>query len=421
MRLAREVTSVIMGQSCALRRDDVNKTASALEGIRVLDLSRLLPGPWCSMVLADLGADVIKVEEPNIGDYIRWFPPRLGDQSAMFVNLNRNKRSITLNLRAAQGRDAFRRLAEKADVVLEGFRPGVMDRLGLGYAQLSALNPRLIYCSLTGYGQDGPYADRVGHDINYIGYAGVLGITGHRGGPPVVPGVQIADIGGGGMLATIGILAALMARERTGRGQFVDISMLDGVVSWLVLLGSAYFASGQQVRRGELLLSGAIPGYQVYETKDGKYLAAGALEEKFWRNLYRELGLHDLDDEPMPTGERWEQKWDDVRQRMQAVFLTKTRDEWLELLQDKEVCVGPVYDFEEVFTDPQVLHRQMVWEVEHPGVGLIKQIANPVKLSETPPDYRRPAPRLGQHTDEVLSEAGFTPEEIASLRAGGIV
>lgn len=393
----------------------------ALEGIRVLDLSRLLPGPWCSMILADLGADVIKVEEPHIGDYIRWFPPRLGDYSAMFVQLNRNKRSITLNLRTPRGRDAFRRLAKTADVILEGFRPGVMARLGLGYDDLKEANPRVVYCALTGYGQDGPYSDRVGHDINYISYAGLLGINGTRGGPPVVPGVQIADIGGGGMLATIGILAALMARQRTGRGQFVDTSMLDGVVSWLVLLGPAYFATGVPTRRGESPLTGAHPGYQVFETKDGKYISVGALEEKFWRNLYHELGIYDLDDEPMPTGERWDEKWDNVRQRIQTIFLTKTRDEWMELLQDKEICIAPVYDLEEAMIDPQVLHRKMVYEVDHPGIGRVKHIGNPVKLSETPADYRRPAPALGEHTEELLLEVGYSREEIAALRADAIV
>lgn len=393
----------------------------ALDGIKVLDLSRLLPGPWCSMVLADLGADVVKIEDPGLGDHLRWFPPRLGDYSAMFANLNRNKRSLTLDLRKAQGKEVFRRLAESADVLLDGFRPGVMERLGLGYEQLKKSNPRLIYCALTGYGQEGPYAQKVGHDVNYIGYAGALGITGLRGGPPVIPGVQIADIGGGGMLATIGILAALLARERTDRGQFVDVAMLDGVISWLIPYASVYFASGLLARRGELMLSGAHPGYQVYETKDGKYVTVGALEEKFWRNLCRELGLTDLDNEPMPTGERWEQKWEDVRQRMQAIFLTRTRNEWLELLGDKEICFGPVYDLEEVFHDPQVLHRQMVYEADHPGVGPVKHVGNPVKLSDTPPEYRTPAPGLGQHTEEVLLEVGYSREEIAAFRAEAVV
>ncbi|MEK7205290.1 MAG: CaiB/BaiF CoA-transferase family protein, partial [candidate division NC10 bacterium] len=250
------------------------RMALLLEGITILDLTRLLPGPYGTMLLADLGAEVVKIEEPEVGDYARAFEPSVGGEGAAFQAVNRNKKSVALNLKVEAGKAAFRRLAATADVVVEQFRPGVMDRLGLGWEALKALNPRLVYCALTGFGQDGPYRNRVGHDVNYIAIGGLLNLTGMEGGPPVLPGVQVADLSGG-MMAALGILAALLARERAGEGRFVDVAMLDTVMSWLGLQAALLGATGKTPQRGRWFLGGGLPGYQVYETKDGRHITVG--------------------------------------------------------------------------------------------------------------------------------------------------
>ncbi|MBI4830622.1 MAG: CoA transferase [Candidatus Lindowbacteria bacterium] len=277
--------------------------AGLLEGIKILDLTRLLPGGYCSMLLADMGADVLKVEAPGEGDYMRWNPPMLKNMSALFAAINRNKRSMTLNLKHAEGKKIFEKLIRDFDVLLEGNRPGVMEKLGFGYNTVSKINPRLIYCSISGYGQDGPYRDEVGHDINYIGVAGVLAMTGHRGGPPVVPAVQIGDLAGGAMFAAIGILAAIIGRSQTGKGRYVDISMADGVVSWLSIHAAKHFADGDTLERGQMRLSGQYPCYAVYETKDLRHISLGALEEKFWVNFCRAVERSDLVDKQFDASE----------------------------------------------------------------------------------------------------------------------
>ena len=388
----------------------------ALDGVRVLDLTRLLPGGFCSWLLGDLGAEVIKIEEPGRGDYLRWFPPLKVRESGMFLVLNRNKKSVTLNLKSDAGKAVFRRLAEGADVVLEGYRPGVMDRLDLGWKVLHELNPRLVYCAITGYGQDGPYRDLVGHDVNYLGIAGALELMGEGGRPPIVPGLSIADLGGGAQMAAVGILGALLARGRTGQGQFVDISMTDGVVAWLSLHAGRYFTDGVSPRRGAMTLAGASPCYQVYECADGRFLTIGCIEPHFWRNLCVALGVEEYVDH------QWsEERRDEIFARLRAVFRTRTRDEWFAALRGHDVCVGPSSTFDEAFADPQLLHRGMVFETEHPIEGRIRELGPPIKLSDTPAECRMPAPRLGEHNDEILGALGYAPADIAEMAKTGVI
>lgn len=371
-----------------------------LRGLKCLDLSRQLPGPFCSMLLADLGVDVLVISAPN-------------DPLGIGIPLiQRNKRSMTLNLKAQQGREIFLRLVREADILLEGFRPGVTERLGIDYPTLSALNPRLIYCSISGYGQDGPYRNKVGHDLNYLGYAGVLSVSGAAGQPPTVMPVQVADIGGGALMAAVGILAALFARHHSGKGQYVDISMLDGSVVWNVFHILMYLVRGSQPERGQTQLTGHYPCYAVYETKDGKYVTVGALEPHFWANLCERLGLSHFIGDQFAEGPRREEMFREFRKK----FREKTREEWLQQLGDVDICFGPVNDIPEALADPQVRHRRIVEQQD--GKLLL---GCPIKLSENPPRRPQAPPSLGSHTDEVLSSLGFNPEAIADLRAQGVV
>ncbi|MDR5695884.1 MAG: CaiB/BaiF CoA-transferase family protein [Armatimonadota bacterium] len=384
-----------------------------LEGIRILDLTRLLPGAFCTMLLADLGADVLKVEEPERGDPLRWLFP----QQAPFLHhiLNRNKRSLTLNLRTQPGRGIFLRLVREADVLVESFRPGTMDRLGVGYSVLREVNPGLVYCAITGYGQDGPYRDLPGHDLNYMGVAGALELFGTEGSAPAVPGLTIADIGGGAQMAATGILAALISRARTGCGQFVDISMTDGVISWLSVYVAWYLATGRSPRRGEHVLLGRYPCYAVYPTADG-YLTVGCLEERFWANLCRALGREEYID--LQWSEEHRKR---IFNDLGAIFQTRTRQEWMEFFQDKDVCVGPSSLLEEAIEDPHLRHRGMFVEVKLPQEGSILQVGIPIKFSGTPGSLRSPAPRLGEHTEAILRNLGYSPDEIAKLRREKVV
>ncbi|MFN2389486.1 MAG: CaiB/BaiF CoA transferase family protein [Actinomycetota bacterium] len=388
-----------------------------LDGVRILDLTRLLPGGYATLLLADLGADVIKVEEPGKGDYVRWSPPRAGQSSAAHLALNRNKRSITLNLRSDPARRVFLDLVARSDVVIESFRPGVMDRLGVGWEALRKRKPALIYCAITGYGQDGPRAGVAGHDLNYIGHAGVLGITGERGGPPVIPGVQIGDLAGGGMAAVIAILAALHKRDATGEGDFCDVSMLDGLVSWLTIHAAAFVATGEAPRRGEMPLSGLYPCYRLYPAADG-WLTVGALEPRFWERLCDALDRSDLAGDAYATGERGAEVVAELEER----FATRTRSEWMQQLDGLDVCVGPVNDMAEVFADDQVRSRAMVVDEQVPGVGPWRHLGTPIKLRRHPGQIvRRPPPEMGEHTDEVLREIGVDGASLAELRAAGAV
>jgi len=383
-----------------------------LKGFRLLDLSRLLPGAYCSLLLADLGMEVLKVEDTEEGDYLRKIG-RIGKrENAFFLSLNRNKKSMTLNLKTQEGKEIFYRLIKTHDIVLEGFRPGVMDRLGVGFEELRKRNPRVILCSLSGYGQDGPYRERSGHDINYIGLAGILDLTGKRNGSPAVPGVQIADLGGGGMTSAIAILAAIIHRERTGQGQLLDISMLDGVLSWLSIHAAKYFVDQDLPKKGEMLLNGGYACYQVYSTKDGRYMSLGALEPKFWKNFCEAVGRSDLVYSQFTQGEEQLR----VIENLRDLFEKKTQREWVDFFKDLDACCEPVSNFEEVFRHPQVLHRRMVKEITDPVEGKIRQIGNPIKSSLPSSDADTPPPLQGEHTTEVLTAAGYSEEEIRHFK-----
>ena len=394
-------------------------SSTALDGVRVLDLSRLLPGGFCSLLLADFGAEVLKVEDTGMGDYVRWSTPRYegvaeSANSALFLALNRNKRSIRINLKEQGGREVLLRLAREYDVLLESFRPGVLDRLGVGYERLRGENPGLVYCAISGYGQDGPLRDRSGHDLNYIGLVGLLALTGDRGGPPVQPGGQIADIGGGALMAAFGILAALRERQRSGEGQFVDVSMADGSLSWLALVAARYLCDGAPPRRGDPELAGRLICYRPYACSDG-WVTLGALEPKFWQEFCRGVGREDLVDK------QFEPPGSDAHAEVERVFLERTREQWRAFASEHDCCLEPVRELDEALESELVRAREMVVELQQPGAGPVRQIAPPVKLSRTPASARSPGPVLGEHTDEVLGAAGYSHEEIAALKQSGAV
>jgi len=384
-----------------------------LEGVRILDLTWYLP---YTTTLADFGAEVIKVEPPKRGDPARKIPPLIEGESLYFINVNRNKKSVTLNLRTEKGREIFYRLSKTADVIIESFRPGVAKRLGIDYETIKSVNPRIIYVSVTGYGQVGPYRDFPGHDVNYISIAGILDATGQYGGPPIIPGVQIADLNGC-LLATIAILIALRARDKTGKGQYIDLSLTHGVIWWLTHLAPAYFATGKPPERGGTILTGYYPCYNVYETKDGKYVSIGCLEEHFWRNLCKALGKEEFIEHQWATGEKREE----IFRQLKEIFKTKTRDEWFKELAEADVPIAPVYSLDEVFKDPQILSKKVVEEITHPKIGRVKVLSTPIELPETPGVVREPAPALGQHTREILKSLGYSDEEIEGFEKEGVI
>lgn len=393
-------------------------TSGPLAGVRVLDLSRLLPGGYATLLLADMGADVLKVEEPGKGDYIRWTPPLRGELSAAHIALNRNKRSMTLNLKTEEGRDVLLALVETHDVLIEGFRPGVMDRLGVGWSTLRERNPGLIYCALTGYGQRGPRSQSAGHDANYIGYAGLAGITGPEEGPPLLPGVQIGDLAGGGMAAVIGVLAALHRRNATGEGDLVDISMMDGAMSWLTIHAASFVATSREPQRGQMHLSGAYPCYRIYPAADG-FLTVGALEPQFWSALCAAIERPDLVDDAFARGERRAE----VIAELSDLFTTRTREQWMEFFGDLDVCVGPVNGLGEALADPHARARSMAFEAEVPGAGKWTHLGDPLKFESVPArtSLRLPPPKMGEHTEEVLGSIGRSPDDIAVLRSAGAI
>ena len=394
---------------------------SALAGLRVLDLTRLLPGGFCTLLLADLGADVIKVEDTGAGDYVRWAPPHYAgaDPSAggaLFLALNRGKRSVRIDLKAPAGRDVLLRLAGDADVLVESFRPGVMERLGVGYDALRAANPRLVYCAITGYGQDGPYRDRAGHDANYLALNGLLGLTGAPDGPPVQAAGQIADLGGGALMAAVGILAALRELDRSGEGQLVDVSMTDGSLSWLAMVAARMFAEGAAPGRGMLELAGGLICYRPYRCADG-WVTLGALEPKFWRAWCAGVGREDLAERQFdPVGS-------ETHASVEAVFASRTREQWAAFNAEHDCCLEPVLGLDEALDSELVRARGMVAELAQPGVEEpVRLLGVPIKLSRTPGDpTRAPGPVLGEHTEAVLAEAGYAPEEVRSLIEAGAV
>ncbi|HEX7007315.1 MAG TPA: CaiB/BaiF CoA-transferase family protein [Alphaproteobacteria bacterium] len=382
-----------------------------LAGLRVLDLTRLLPGPMCTLHLADMGADVIKIEDPATGDYARWYEPRRHTHSAIFLMLNRNKRSVALDLRKAEGREAFLRLAETADVIVESFRPGVMDRLGIGFEAVRARNPRIVFCALSGYGATGPYRDRAGHDINYCAYAGVAHENGPAGGPPVAGNFQIADLAGGALSAAMGILAAVVDQRTTGKGRFVDVAMADCTLAHAVIAFSTYAATGAPTERGRGRLSGGFPAYGFYEAKDGGYVSLGALEPKFWANFCRAVGREDWIDRHEAAGAEAEA----LRAELAALFKTRTRDEWARLLDDADCCLAPVLTIAEAAANEQFRARGMIFEVDNREDGTLAEFALPIRFSDFEFAVERPAPRHGEHTAELLAEVGLESDAIAAL------
>lgn len=388
-----------------------------LDGLRVLDLTRLLPGGYATLLMADLGADVVKVEEPGKGDYIRWSPPIVGEHSAAHIALNRNKRSMTLNLKSDEGRSLLLDLAPRFDVVVESFRPGVMERLGIGWSVLHAADPRLIYCAISGYGQDGPLALQAGHDVNYISRAGIQSIIGIEDERPVIPGVQIGDLAGGGMAAIISILAALHRRHATGEGDFCDVSMMDGAFSWLSIHAAAFVALGDAPRYESQPLSGGYPCYRIYPAADG-FLSVGALEPQFWTRLCAAVDRPDLTNDAFAVGDRRAY----VLAELESLFRARTRAGWMELFDGQDVCVAPVNDLAEAFAEQQLLHRGMVVETQVPGTGPWRGVGNPIRLLGAPGAVDRlPPPGLGEHTTELLAEVGLSNDDVDELRAKGAV
>jgi crotonobetainyl-CoA:carnitine CoA-transferase CaiB-like acyl-CoA transferase len=380
-----------------------------LTGIRVLDLTRLLPGAACTLLLADMGADVIKVEDPDRGDYMRWTPPLVDGQSVLFNALNRNKRSLGLNLKAAAGRDLLLRLVEQADVLVEGNRPGVMKRLGLGWDVVHARNPRLVMCSITGYGQDGPFAARAGHDLNYMATAGGLGLNGEQDGPPVPLAVQVADIGGGGLQPAVAILGALGAQQRGAEGRWLDVSMTDGAVSWLSMAFAAR-GGGEDVARGDQRLAGRHACYRVYACKGGGFYSVGALEPKFWAALCIAVGRPELVGLQFAEGAEGRH----VHREMEEEFASRTRSEWERELAGLDACCEPVLDLDEVSAHPQVVARRLI-ENRKSGVEV-----RPAVLMRD--DWRRrDAPRLGEHTAEVLRDVGVEEQDLERLRRQEVI
>jgi crotonobetainyl-CoA:carnitine CoA-transferase CaiB-like acyl-CoA transferase len=379
----------------------------ALQGIRVLDLSRLLPGPFLTMILADLGADVVKIEDPRGGDYMRQVPPAKGGLSGRFLAVNRGKRSVVLDLKAAAGRDALLRMAARADVVVESFRPGVMDRLGVGYAALAAANPGIILCSISGFGQTGPYVDRAGHDLGYLAVAGVLAMGGPADGPPMMPGVQIADLAGGSLWGATAILAALVGRHRTGHGAHLDISMTEGALALLAAeLGN--LDCGLRATRGIARLNGGFACYGVYRTKDDRYLAVGALEPKFWLALNEAIGRNASIAELLSSPEDQAA----VRAELGAIFATRTAAEWSAALEHVDCCVEVVTELDELPDHPVHRAREVFFTIDGgAGVGPIQQVRTPLGTPTAP----RPPPRQGENTREVLGEYGLSDDEIRSL------
>lgn len=389
-----------------------------LDDLLVIDLTRALAGPYCTLMLGDLGARVIKVETPEGGDDTRgWGPPFLDGESSYFLGINRNKESVTLNLKHPRGQEVLRRLIDRADALVENFRPGVMDRFGFGYDAVHAMNPRLIYASVSGFGQDGPYRERVAYDLILQGMGGLMGITGEEGGSPVKIGVAVTDIAAG-MFAAYAILAALRARDRTGEGQRVDVSMLDSQVAWMTYQAGYYFATGENPKRLGSAHPSLVP-YQAFRTLDG-YVNVAVGSEAIWSRFVVAIGAPHLAEDP-----RFRTNADRVAHRdvlipiLDSIFAGRPTADWVAVLEQAGVPAGPIYLLSDLFSDPQVHHRRMLVEIDHPRAGRIKQTGVPVKLSATPGRLTSPPPLLGQHTEAVLRELGYSDAEIAAMRGEG--
>ncbi|MBM3306290.1 MAG: CoA transferase [Candidatus Aminicenantes bacterium] len=380
-----------------------------LSGVRVLDLSRLLPGPYCTLLLADMGAEVIKIEDVGVGDTIRVMAPFVGGRSAYFLALNAGKKSLAVDLKAPAGREAFLKLAATASVVVEGFRPGTVDRLGVGYEAVKAVRPGIVYCSISGFGRDGPDKDRAGHDLLYLARAGILDLNGRPGQLPTIPSVQIADLGSA-MYAAVGILAALRESERSGRGRFLDIGMMDSAMAWLVM-AVAEHAAGEKGGRGQRPLTGKHPCYNVYRTRDGRDIALTALEPKFWDAFCRTMGRPDLRDR------QFSEKPEDHAE-FAALFAARTREEWKTFLEGTDFCCEVVPTLDEALSDPQVRHRAIIQHATTDGHPHLR-VNHPLRAARG--EGPAPCPEHGEHTFALLRELGYGDAELAGLEATGAV
>jgi crotonobetainyl-CoA:carnitine CoA-transferase CaiB-like acyl-CoA transferase len=391
--------------------------AKPLAGIRILDLTRLLPGSMCTLHLADMGADVVKIEDPDQGDYSRWIKPVKKKHSSFFLTVNRNKRSIKLNLRKPEGKAVFFDLLKNADAVVESFRPGVADRLSVGYADVAKANPRIVYCSISGYGQDGPYRERAGHDLNYCAYAGVVDQCGDYGGPPALINFQIADLAGGSLAAAMGMLGALVEQQRTGLGRYVDVSMTDCTLAHAVIALARLDEQGATRARGDDYLTGGIPSYGVYATADGRYMSLGALEPKFWD------AFCDAVERPewKGKGETWGEPGRRIRAELALLFKSKPWAYWTALGERVDCCLAPVLTLAESMANAQLNARGMFVVDDHPSDGPVHQFAHPIKYSDDRFAIARSAPLHGQHTDEVLTDLGYDAAKIAALRAAAVI
>ncbi len=388
---------------------------TALEGLKVLDVTRNMPGPWAAMILGDLGADVIKVEDPETGDPVRYVSLDAGGTGGVFALLNRNKRSLAVDLKRPEGISILRDLARASDVILDGFRPGVLDRLGVGYGALRALQPRLIFCAISGYGADGPLRERSGHDLNYLSLAGVTGLQVDDAKKPVLSPVQVSDLGAS-LFAAVGVLAALAARERTGEGQYVDISMMEAAMALMLTPAAGLFA-GAEVRLGERLpLTGLLACYNVYRTADQRYLSVAALEPKFWRRFCEAIDREDL---LLLHYQPEEQA--SLKEAIAQEIASKSLAEWIEVFRNEDACVEPVLAVQEAFESAQARHRKVIVDAARQGGEAEKQLGLPIRLSATPAQIRRSAPRHGEQTREILAEIGYSEATIAGLEARGVI
>ena len=393
----------------------------ALEGVRVLDLTRALAGPFCTLMLGDYGADVIKIELPGAGDDTRhWGPPFIGEESSYFLSINRNKRSLTLNFKEEQAREIFLKLVAQSDVVVENFTPGVMGRLGLEYAAVKQANPNIIYCSISGFGQDGPYQSRPAYDQIMQGISGLMSITGELGGEPQKVGVAVTDIGSG-MWAAFAVMSALHHRSQHGEGQYIDISMLDAQIAWLTYQAAYYFAYDRPPQRLGAAHPTLVP-YQAFMCQDGKYLNVAVGSERLWDRFCQAVKREDLKDRPefATNGVRVENRATLVP-LLQEYFLTRAADDWVADLQQHNVPAGPINDLADVFSDPQVLHREMLLEMNHPTLGAIKQTGLPIKFSLTPGGLDRPPPLLGEHNGQILKDLGYSDAQIAEMAEKSVI
>jgi crotonobetainyl-CoA:carnitine CoA-transferase CaiB-like acyl-CoA transferase len=390
--------------------------ALPLEGFRVLDLSAAFPGSLCSRILADLGAEVLKIENPDGGDASRIHPPIVKKMGVFFHAINRNKKSVTLDVRKPRGREILHMLVERADVLVENTRPGNLGRIGLGYDDLVKINPRIVYCSISGFGQDGPYRDFPIHDINILALSGIMDLIGEKGRAPAVPDTQFGGAAGA-MNAALGILSALLHREKTGKGQYIDVSILDGMIPYMTLSMCQYMHDGKLPRRGETLLGGGCACWNVYRTKDDRYISLGCWERKYWENFCRAVNREDLAREQFSPPPRQDEIIGEVR----SIFMTKTRDEWLEALDPRDICYAPVNSLEEAFEHPQIRHRGLWFKGKHPEDGEIPQPGFPLKFNEDQPGWRTPPPGLGEHNRQILDELGIGEGELQELKTAGII